>query len=101
MLKNTIREAVYDLARGMHDSGAIPDDRMAAYEESRPAPESYDPSDIQRIRTRNGLTQSTLAFYLNVSLPTVHKWEQGKKKPSCPARKLLDLLGRKGLKVLY
>jgi putative transcriptional regulator len=40
------------------------------------------------------------AQILNVGTTTVAAWEQGTKKPSRPAVKLLDLVERKGLDVL-
>lgn len=40
------------------------------------------------------------AAFLNVGKTTVAAWEQGSKKPSGPAAKLLDLVDRKGLDAL-
>lgn len=100
MTRSTILDAVHESARDLHEAGLISDAEMAEYDAYRPTPETFSPADIQRIRDANGLAQSGLAFYLNVSTSTVQKWEQGKKKPSGPARKLLDLLDRKGLAAL-
>jgi putative transcriptional regulator len=41
-----------------------------------------------------------LASILNTSLSTVRQWEIGRKRPSGPSLKLLDLLDRKGLEAL-
>lgn len=40
------------------------------------------------------------ASFLNVKKVTVAAWEQGNKKPSSTAIKILDLVERKGLDVL-
>jgi putative transcriptional regulator len=48
----------------------------------------------------SSLSQAVFAHYLHVSVDTVSKWEQGKKHPSGPALKLLNLVRRKGLEAV-
>jgi putative transcriptional regulator len=55
---------------------------------------------VARIRTKNHASQGVFAAFLNVGKTTVAAWEQGTKKPSGAASKLLDLVDRKGLDVL-
>jgi putative transcriptional regulator len=64
-----------------------------------PTPE-FDAEHVQRIRTNSHASQSVFAAFLNVGKTTVAAWEQGTKKPSGPAAKLLELVERKGLEVL-
>jgi putative transcriptional regulator len=60
----------------------------------------YTPAQIKHIRVVNKASQGVFAAYLNTSPSTVQKWEQGKKKPNGPSRKLLNMVDRKGLEVL-
>jgi putative transcriptional regulator len=52
------------------------------------------------VRTKTKASQAVFAAVLNVGPTTVAAWEQGTKKPSGPAVKLLDLVERKGLGAL-
>lgn len=56
--------------------------------------------DIKRIRKANHVSQAALAAFLGIGKTTVQQWEQGVKKPSGPAQRLLDLIDRKGLAAL-
>jgi len=53
------------------------------------------PGLLQAIRTRLNLTQIKLANELNVSLPTINRWERGKSKPPGPAQDALEKFVRK------
>ena len=65
-----------------------------------PPVKEYTATQIKRIRTSNHASQSVFAAYLNTSVSTVQKWEQGHKKPNGPSLKLLNLVAEKGLEVL-
>ncbi|EKD33605.1 MAG: Transcriptional regulator, XRE family [uncultured bacterium] len=65
-----------------------------------PQMRSLQPDDIRRIRTANHVSQAVFAAILGIGKTTVQQWEQGQKKPSGPARRLLDLIDRKGLVAL-
>ena len=96
-----ILDAVHETARDLHDAGFIDKRRMAEYEALclDPVPE-FGSDQIRALRDRYNLSQTVLASILNTSLSTVRQWEIGKKHPSGPSRKLLDLLDRKGLETL-
>jgi putative transcriptional regulator len=64
-----------------------------------PTPE-FTAKDVTRIRAKSRASQGVFAAYLNVGKTTVAAWEQGTKKPSGAASKLLELVDRKGLDVL-
>lgn len=49
---------------------------------------------ISRIRAKTGLSQTTFARLLGVSVRTLQEWEQGRRQPSGPARKLLAIAYR-------
>lgn len=49
---------------------------------------------LQGIRAGTGLSQSGFARALGLSVRTLQEWEQGRKHPSGPAQKLIELVGR-------
>ena len=53
--------------------------------------ELTEPSIPREIRKRLGLSQAAFAGLMGVSLRTVQEWEQGKRKPSGPAKSLLRI----------
>ncbi len=52
------------------------------------------PENVQRIREHTGLSQSAFAALLGVSMRTLQDWEQGRRKPTGPARALLRVAER-------
>jgi putative transcriptional regulator len=55
-------------------------------------PPPFDAQRILRLRRDRNLTQAGLAQLLNVSGKTVESWEQGLRRPSGAAARLLQLL---------
>ncbi len=53
------------------------------------------PRDIKAIRVKLNVSQPVFASLLNVPVTTARSWEQGKRKPSGAALKLLDLARRR------
>ena len=47
---------------------------------------------VQRIRERAGLSQTQFARLIGVSKRTLENWEQGRRRPTGPARALLRLV---------
>ena len=58
-----------------------------------PAARSFEPSEIDVAAIRRGynLTQARFAALLGISERTLQKWEQGRRKPEGPARRLLQV----------
>src|SRR5437667_1573293 len=54
-------------------------------------PKPISPSRVARVREHMRFSQSMFAKLLNVSVRTVQDWEQGRRKPSDAALKLLDV----------
>lgn len=54
-------------------------------------PKALSSTEIASIRSRTKLSQSVFAMYLNVSVKTVQAWEQGSRRPSDAALKLLSI----------
>ncbi len=52
------------------------------------------PGDVRAIRKRMGLSQSGFAAVLGVSTRTLQDWEQGRRRPTGPARALLRVADR-------
>jgi putative transcriptional regulator len=85
----------------LHDAGHITDVTMREFDAiCLPPLREFKASDVRRIRNATHASQSVFAAYLNVGKTTVAGWEQGTKKPSGPAAKLLDIVERKGLDAL-
>jgi putative transcriptional regulator len=49
-------------------------------------------NDIAKVRHELGLSQSQLATILGISLDTLQNWEQGRRKPTGPAKVLLRII---------
>lgn len=49
------------------------------------------PSDVKMIREHMGLSQSVFAGVLGISKRTLQDWEQGRRKPTGPAKALLRI----------
>lgn len=96
ILKNTHKSA-----KRLHDAGFMDDLTMREFDALclPPCPD-YTADDVVRIRTKARASQSVFAAFLNVGKTTVAAWEQGTKRPSSPACKLLDIVDRKGLDAL-
>lgn len=97
---------LHELATAFNASGAVSDetvelihDRMTARElrEKVPKPAVMSGLEIRALRDRLQLSQSMLAYTLNMSVESVSKWERGEKKPNGAALRLLNLISRQGL----
>lgn len=96
-----ILETVHKTAKGLHDAGLMEITTMHEFDALCLLPvKEYSAIQIKRLREKSKTSQSVFAAYLNTSLSTVQKWEQGKKKPNGPSLKLLNLVDEKGLDML-
>lgn len=92
---------VHKSAKRLHAAGHMDDVTMRGFDAfCLPPVRDYSAKAVRNIRTTAGASQGVFAAYLNVGKTTVAAWEQGTKKPSGPAAKLLDLVSRKGLDAL-
>ncbi len=62
-----------------------------------PAPPRFNPREVARLRKELGMTQDTLAAFLNVSDKTVESWEQGLRRPGGAALRLLQVMKDPGV----
>lgn len=51
-------------------------------------------NDVARIRNKLGLSQNKFAALLGISENTLQNWEQGRRRPTGPARVLLKVAAR-------
>ena len=56
--------------------------------------------DVAGVRSRLEMTQQEFAAFLGISVHTLRKWEQGKRRPEGPARVLLKIVDREPEAVL-
>ena len=100
-MSKRILETVHKTAKGLHDAGLMEITTMHEFDAlCLPPVKEYSATQIKRLRVKSKASQSVFAAYLNTSLSTVQKWEQGKKKPNGPSLKLLNLVDEKGLEML-
>lgn len=96
-----ILDMAVELADDLHKVGAMDKATLRKIEAlAVPEVRAYSPEEIRDIRERNRVSQPVFAVYLNVGKSTVSQWEQGKKRPSGPAARLLDIVARKGLRAI-
>ena len=100
-MNKSILKVVHEGAKDLHEAGLMNDVTMREFDAlCLPPVKSYTPEQIHRLRTRVKASQAVFAAYLNTSVSTVQKWEQGKKKPNGPSLKLLNMVDKKGLEAL-
>lgn len=96
-----ILESVRETAGALHHAGVMSDAKRANVEAlCAESVSGYDAARLRALRERLAVSRATLADYLGVSPSTVGQWERGDATPGGPARKLLDLIERKGLDAL-
>lgn len=96
-----ILDIASEMARNLSKVGAMDEITLRKVEALHlPGKRAFGPEDIRRLRLANRVSQAVFAALLGVGKSTVQQWEQGQKKPSGPARCLLDLIDRKGLEAL-
>lgn len=96
-----ILDIANEMAHELFDAGIMDEVTLREVEAlCLPKKKPFKPEDIKRIRTSCHVSQAVFAAFLGIGKTTVQQWEQGLKKPSGPAQRLLDLVERKGLSVL-
>jgi len=100
MRKSRIIDEMHETMRDLHAVSAVDKQTLRDFELRFLPPANYSPEDIKNLRERLHVSQSVFAVYLNASLSTVQKWENGEKRPSGAALRLLSIFERKGLEVL-
>ncbi|RUR46552.1 helix-turn-helix domain-containing protein [Vreelandella populi] len=100
-MDKSILDMVHATAQDLHAAGVMKETTLREFDAlCLPPVKEYTAIQIKRIRTKNHASQGVFAAYLNTSVSTVQKWEQGQKKPNGPSLKLLNLVAEKGLEIL-
>jgi len=100
-MDKSILDTVHETAKGLKKAGVLDTQTMREFDAlCLPPIKVYSARQIKHLRERNKASQAVFAAYLNTSLSTVQKWEQGKKKPNGISLKLLNLVEQKGIEVL-
>ena len=100
-MNKSILEVVHEGAKDLHEIGLMDDMTMREFDAlCLPAIKKLSARQIKRLREKNKASQAVFAAFLNTSVSTVQKWEQGQKRPNGPSLKLLNLVAEKGIGVL-
>lgn len=83
-----MKDEMFDeLLESVKEAGAI------RREKSKPSRIfEYPDPEVRSIRDRTGLSQDKFALLIGVNPATLRNWEQGRRKPTGPARALLRIL---------
>ncbi len=101
MMGKNLTEVIHETAQDFYEAGVMTEQTMREFDVMcLPPIKRYTPLQIKRLRKRNHASQAVFAAYLNTTPSTVQKWEQGQKKPSGLALKLLSLVDHHGLAAL-
>ncbi len=96
-----ILDIAHEMARDLLKVGVVDEITMRKMEAlCFPPKRSFNSEEIKHIRTKNHVSQAVFAAFLGTGKTTVQQWEQGIKKPSGPAQRLLDIVDRQGLLAL-
>jgi putative transcriptional regulator len=100
-VNESILSTVHETAKGLHKAGVMKLETMREFDAlCIPPVKEYTPAQIKKLRLKNGASQAVFAAYLNTTVSTIQKWEQGKKKPSGLSLKLLNIVDSKGIEIL-
>lgn len=100
-MKKKLLDVAHEIAADLYRAGAINTKTMREFNaKCLPPVKHYNARQIKRIRIRNNVSQAVFAAYLNTSTSIIQQWEQGHKKPSGIALKLLSMIDKHGLSLL-
>ncbi|HVS70630.1 MAG TPA: transcriptional regulator [Phycisphaerae bacterium] len=69
-----------------------PEEMFTVHTVEVPEPSDYHARDVRALRDVLGVSQAVFAHLMGVSVVLVKSWEQGSRKPSMMARRLLDTI---------
>ena len=90
--------AMHDTATDLHEAGFIDLKSLREYDALCLDDEVFEAKDIVKLRSQLQISQGVLAAFVNTTTSSVAQWEAGDKRPGGPARRVLGLLKRKGLR---
>ena len=84
------KELLEELKQSLREANAIRRGQLKPGRVFRVNPES----NVVRVRGKLGLSQSKFAAILGISPDTLQNWEQGRRRPTGPAKVLLRIAAR-------
>ena len=101
MSESKILDVIHGTAVDMYEAGVMDTQTMRKFDAMcLPPIKEFTPNQIASLRKKNKTSQAVFAAYLNTTPSTVQNWEQGQKRPSRFALKLLNLIDRNGITFL-
>jgi len=101
MAKSKLMDVIHGTASDFYKTGVMDGQTMRKFDSMcLPKVKEFSPAQIARLRKKNKASQAVFAAYLNTTPTTIQNWEQGQKRPSRLALKLLNLIDRHGLALL-
>ena len=95
-----ILERIHSSVTDLHEAGFVDHLTMRKFDALCVPPKvGFTPEEIKLIRAKTRASQAVFAAFLGVGNTTVAQWEQGLKKPSGAAARMLELVDRKGLEI--
>lgn len=92
-VEDEVLSTAHRLASALHDVGAMNDITMREMDALCLAPpNAYSKTDVVRIRRSTRMSQPVFAKLLGVGKSAVVQWENGERKPSGTALRVLELL---------
>ena len=92
---------MHEAAVDLYNAGAMDEQTMRKFDAMcLPKIKEFSPKQITNLRKKNKTSQAVFAAFLNTTASTVQNWEQGQKKPSRLALKLLNMIDRHGIMLL-
>jgi putative transcriptional regulator len=101
-----LTEALLEMADDMHRVGTMNDSTYRKItvrhlgDKVLSTAEPISGDEIRTLRERENLSQAAFARYLNLTVGYVSQLERGTRQPKGPALALLNVIRRKGLKVI-
>ena len=99
-MSRMIKEAL-ETMRELEQVGVVSKQTLRDFEAQAVPPPAYTAEAIRRLREHLHVSQAVFAAYLNASVSTVQKWENGEKKPSGAALRLLSSSSDAGWKYWF
>lgn len=96
-----ILENTHEDMKSLHKAGPLSTEDLRKFDAMcLPEVKKLSAVQIKKIRTSNNASQTVFALVLNTSVSTIRQWEQGAKKPSGLAMKILNLVRDKGIQIM-
>lgn len=100
--RTRVAETISEMANALHQVGAIDDNELLSFDAAKiKKPRAKSAKQIKALRNEHNLEPATMAKLLNISEATLRAWERGDRKPSGGALRLLDIVSRHGISILY